>query len=144
MTSEKIKTFDESENEKGAFKTSKRLEHFGEKQNEYNVLLAECILELKERISRQELENEEHIRLQKLDHEEHIRNLENTYKESTRRLEEDHEHKLNLCAKEIMALKTEIDRLKLTSKLNTNTIDRLVKNIDTLQSDKSELNCSNR
>ena len=49
LTQEKMKTFNSEEN-KGAFKTSARLEAFGEKQNNANELLAANINSLIKRV----------------------------------------------------------------------------------------------
>lgn len=80
---------------KGVFKTAARLEEFGEKQNEANELLGKNIYELIKRVCL--LEDQQ------------VRN-----NEVMKRL-----------ATELSSFKTEIDRLKLTAKLNTNAIDRL-------------------
>ncbi len=80
---------------KGTFKTSADLEAFGKKQNEANELLATNINDLIKRVCA--LED------QKLRDAEIIEKL----------------------ALELSAAKSEIDRLKLTAKLNTNAIDRL-------------------
>lgn len=80
---------------KGAFKTAARLDAFGEKQNTANELLAANVNELIKRVCL--LEDQQ------------IRNNEIMKK----------------LASELSAFKAEIDRLKLTAKLNTNAIDRL-------------------
>lgn len=90
----------DSENGGGFFKASSDLKQFGENQNKYNSMLAEKIEELESRVSALEAEQKQN-------------------KELFKRL-----------ANELVSLKTDTDRLKLTAKLNTNTIDRLVKAID--------------
>ncbi len=90
----------DSENSGGFLKASSDLKQFGEEQNEYNSLVAEKLEELENRICNLESEQKQN-------------------KELFKRL-----------ANELVAFKAEIDRLKLTAKLNTNTIDRLVKAID--------------
>lgn len=81
--------------EKGVFKTGAVLERLGEKQNAVNELLAANINDLIKRVCA--LEDKQ---------------LQNN--EIMKKL-----------AGELSAFKAEIDRLKLTSKLNTNAIDRL-------------------
>lgn len=93
LTNEKMKTF--AGESKGMFKTSARLEKFGENQNSANELLAANINDLIKRVCL--LEDQQ------------IKNSEVMKK----------------LASELAAFKAEIDRLKLTSKLNTNAIDRL-------------------
>ena len=90
----------DSENSGGFLKASSDLKQFGEKQNKYNTMLAEKLEELQNRISTLESEQKQN-------------------KELFRRL-----------ANELVSFKADVDRLKLTAKLNTNTIDRLVKAID--------------
>ncbi|MDE5946490.1 MAG: hypothetical protein K2G63_04185 [Oscillospiraceae bacterium] len=98
----------DSENSGGFFKTSENLRTFGENQNNYNNMLAEKIEELTKRICTLETEQQQN-------------------KELFKRL-----------ANELVSLKAEVDRLKLTSRLNTNTIDRLVKAIDISEEKSSE------
>lgn len=93
LTNDKMKTF--TNENKGAFKTSARLEAFGEKQNTANELLAANINELIKRICALEDQQERNDEI------------------------------LKKIASELSSFKSEIDRLKLTAKLNTNTIDRL-------------------
>lgn len=83
------------EDGKGVFKTSSRLEKLGEKQNDVNELLAANINELIKRVCA--LEDE------KIKQNEIMKKL----------------------ASELASLKAEVDRLKLTAKLNTNAIDRM-------------------
>ena len=90
----------DSKNSGGFLKVSSDLKQFGENQNKYNSMLAEKIEELESRISVLEAEQKQN-------------------KELFKRL-----------ANELVSLKADTDRLKLTAKLNTNTIDRLVKATD--------------
>ena len=83
--------------EKGVFKTGAALEKFGEKQNSVNELLALNINDLIKRVCA--LEDQQ------------IKNVEIMQK----------------LAAEVSALRTEVDRLKLTAKLNTNAIERLAR-----------------
>lgn len=100
--SKKCNTYD-SENGGGFFKIPADLKQFGENQNQYNIIIAEKLEELQNRISTLEAEQKQN-------------------KELFKRL-----------ANELVSFKADIDRLKLTAKLNTNTIDRLVKAIDTAE-----------
>lgn len=94
LTNDIVKTYS-SEDNKGAFKTSARLEAFGEKQNNVNELLAANVNDLIKRVCALE--------------EQQIRNNEIMKK----------------VANELASLRAEIDRLKLTAKLNTGAIKRL-------------------
>jgi predicted nuclease with TOPRIM domain len=105
LTQDKMKTF--TDENKGAFKTSARLESFGEKQNAANEVLAANVNDLIKRVCR--LEDQQ------------IKN-----NEIMKRL-----------AGELSSLKAELDRQKLTTKLNSNTIDRL-NNAIKLASNSSE------
>lgn len=100
ITPEKAKTYDTESEKNGVFKTPARLDGFGKKQNEYNDIVMENIAELKKRIC----------------------NLEDEQVKTTDRF--------RICANELQAFKVELDRMKLTTKLNSNTIDRLTKAID--------------
>lgn len=80
---------------KGAFKTGVRLEEFGRNQNRANELLALNVNDLIKRVCAIE-----------------ERNLK-------------YEKNFKLLADEIKAFKNELDRLKLTAKLNSNAVDRL-------------------
>lgn len=107
LTQEKMKTYGDVNN-KGAFKTSARLDAFGESQNRANELLAANINELIKRVCL--LEDQQ------------VKNNEIMKK----------------LASELSAFKSEIDRLKLTSKLNTNAIDRLNNAIDLASENSGE------
>lgn len=86
-----------SDDEKGVFKTSKRLEQFGENQNEVNKLLLETINELKERVNN--LEEEQKLNIERF----------------------------KRVAAELQTYKNELDRMRLVTQLNSNAIDRIVK-----------------
>ncbi len=100
LTNEKIKAY---EDENGAFRTKSSLEHFGEKQNKVNELLAANINDLIKRVC----------------------SLEDTQVKN--------ENAMKKIADDLNSFKAEIDRLKLTSKLNTNAIDRLNSALETAQ-----------
>lgn len=108
LTNDKMKTYN-SEDNKGAFKTSARLEAFGNNQNSTNELLAANINELIKRVCALEDERDKHSDIM-------------------RRL-----------ASELSTFKAELDRLKLTAKLNTNAIARL-SNAEAIISEASEDN----
>ena len=84
---------------KGMFKTSAKLEEFGREQNAANELLAANVNSLLKRGCALE---DQQVR---------------------------HNDVMKKLASELAAFKAEIDRLKLTAKLNTNAVDRLNKAI---------------
>lgn len=85
----------DDEQNKGAFKTAARLESFGENQNSVNELLAANINELIKRVCALEDERDRHRDI------------------------------MRTLAKELNDMKKTVDRLKVTSKLNTNAIKRM-------------------
>ncbi len=92
------------EGTQGFGKTGKALESFGEKQNVLNAKLLERLEETEaqlkaalERIAALEAEQERNIQ------------------------------RFGRCAAELDAMQKELDRLRLTTKLNSNTVERLVK-----------------
>lgn len=91
--------------EKGAFKTGAQLKSFGEAQNEANEALAANINDLIKRVCALEDERIRHVEIMK---------------------------KLS---EELAGFKAEIDRLRLTAKLNTGAIDRLNKAIKLAESE---------
>lgn len=107
LTEEKLKVY-KSDDEKGVFKTTARLEKLGENQNRANELLAANIYDLIKRVCL--LEDQQ------------VNNNEVMKK----------------IAQELSSFKTEIDRLKLTSKLNTNAIDRLNNAINLAEGNSEE------
>ncbi|MBQ8297145.1 MAG: hypothetical protein IJX77_05120 [Ruminococcus sp.] len=107
LTQDRMKTYNGEDN-KGAFKTSARLETFGERQNAANELLAANVNELIKRVCL--LEDQQ------------VRNNEIMKK----------------LASELTAFKAEIDRLKLTAKLNTNAVQRLNNAINLASGSSSE------
>lgn len=93
----KTETYSVNDDEKGVFKTSKRLEQFGEKQNEFNKLILEALTEMKERINK--LEEEQKLNVERF----------------------------KKCAAELQSYKGELDRIRLDTQLNSNAIDRILK-----------------
>lgn len=88
----------------GIGKTGQALKQFGTQQNELNAQLASCVETLTnqlekamERIAQLEAEQEKNIT------------------------------RFGRCAAELDELQKELDRMRLTTKLNTNAIDRLAK-----------------
>ncbi len=98
----KTTTFEGSQ---GFGKTGKALEQFGENQNALNAKLTEHL----DALARQLGEAMDRI----------------TELEASRRSMEE---QVARCLTEMDGMQKEIDRLRLTAKLNSNTIDRLVKN----------------
>lgn len=88
----------------GFGKTGKALEIFGENQNALNAKLLERLEETEARLQ--------------------------TALERIAALEEEQERNIKRfgrCAAELDAMQKELDRLRLTAKLNSNTVERLVK-----------------
>ena len=112
LTNEKMKAYSGEEN-KGAFKTSARLEAFGENQNSVNELLAANVNELIRRVCALEDQRDRHSEIMKR------------------------------MANEIASLKAEVDRLKLTAKLNTGAIERLNNAVNYSDGENSEKNVEN-
>jgi transposase len=92
------------ENIPGFAKTGQELHNFGEKQNSFNAQL---------------LAQVEALTAQLAAAEEHIARLEAEQEKNIQRF--------GRCAAELDQMQKEIDRLKLTAKLNSNAIDRMAK-----------------
>ncbi len=88
----------------GFGKTGQILRHFGEQQNEINAQLNEQMELLAKQLG---------------DAMQRIADLEAAQKESNAAL--------SRCTQEMDAMQKEIDRLRLTAKLNSNTLERLTK-----------------
>ncbi len=95
--------------EKGLFKTGAALESFGENQNAANEMLAANINDLIKRVCALEDKQVQNNEIMKR------------------------------IASELNAFKADIDRLKLTAKLNTNTIERLNNAVNLASGDSSEV-----
>lgn len=88
-----------TEGKAGAFKAGAKLEEFGKNQNHANEMLALNVNDLIKRVCAIEDRNVKY------------------------------EKNFKMIADELTAFKNEIDRLKLTAKLNSNAVDRLTKAI---------------
>ena len=115
LTKDKMNTF--GGGEKGAFKTASRLEDFGERQNNANMVLAMNVNDLIKRVCFLE-DQQVHFTdtLQRLAEKER-----KTVK--SRRLKM--KKKFNAIANELKSFKAELDRVRLSTKLNNSAIERL-------------------
>lgn len=116
LTNEKMKTFDEKE-KISTFQTASRLTDFGEKQNKANILLATNINELMKRVCFLEDQN-----VQLTDT---LRRLADKQLESIKRINAEHSNAMKNIAVELKSLKAELDRVRLSTKLNNSAIERL-------------------
>ncbi len=120
LTNAKMKTFD-NEEKISAFQTGARLTEFGEKQNSANVLLASNINDLIKRVCFLEDQN--------LQLTETIRHLADKQIENINKINAEHSDTMKSITAELKIIKSELDRVRLSSKLNTSAIDRLNKAI---------------
>ena len=114
LTNAKMKTFD-SEEKISAFQTASRLTDFGEKQNTANVndlIKRVCFLE------------DQQVQMT-----ETLHRLAEKQVETINRINSEHSDAMKAVTAELKALKAELDRVRLASKLNTSAIDRLNKAI---------------
>jgi|GEM_PF-5769036 len=112
ITEERARTFSGiSEKGKGIFKNGERLEQFGKNQDEFNLLLMNNFNEMKRRIALLEQEHEKVTEL---------------YKERLKR-----------CAEEIVALKKQVDLLKLSQKQNNYSVKAIKDELDLLKRGKN-------
>ncbi|MDE5861850.1 MAG: hypothetical protein K2J36_11630 [Ruminococcus sp.] len=116
LTNEKMKTFDEKE-KISTFQTASRLTDFGEKQNKANILLATNINELMKRVCFLEDQN-----VQLTDT---LRRLADKQLESINRINAEHSNAMKNIAVELKSIKAELDRVRLSTKLNNSAIERL-------------------
>lgn len=121
LTNAKMKTFD-SEEKISAFNAGTRLADFGEKQNNANILLAKNVNDLIKRVCFLEDQN--------LQLTETIRHLADKQIETINKINEQHSNTIKSINTELKAIKAELDRVRLSSKLNTSAIDRLNKAIN--------------
>lgn len=128
LTNAKMKTFD-SEEKISAFQAGTRLADFGEKQNTANNLLAANVNDLIKRVCFLEDQN--------LQLTETIHRLADKQLEAVNKINTEHSNAMKSIAAELKALKAELDRVRLTSKLNTSAIDRLNKAIDITENNTS-------
>ena len=116
LTNAKMKTFDEDE-KISTFQTASRLADFGEKQNTANIVLANNINELIKRVCFLEDQN---VQLT-----ETLRHLADKQIESINKINAEHSNAMKNIAVELKSLKAELDRVRLSTKLNNSAIDRL-------------------
>lgn len=116
LTNAKMKTFDEDE-KISTFQTASRLTDFGEKQNIANIVLATNINELIKRVCFLEDQN---VQLT-----ETLRHLADKQIESINKINAEHSNAMKNIAVELKSLKAELDRVRLSTKLNNSAIDRL-------------------
>lgn len=113
----------------GLGKNAQMLREFGERQNGLNAKLVAEI----ESLQRQEEVLAEHLG-EALDRVEALETALQTAMERITALEKAQElniKRFQRCANDLDKAETEINRLKVTAKLNTNAIDRFVKNTET-------------
>ncbi|MDE5582993.1 MAG: hypothetical protein K2J08_04765 [Ruminococcus sp.] len=116
LTNAKMKTFDDEE-KISAFQTAVRLTDFGEKQNEANIMLASNVNDLIKRVCYLE---DEHLQIT-----ETLHRLAEKQVETIKKITDEHAEAMKAITAELKALKAEVDRVRLTSKLNTSAIDRI-------------------
>lgn len=129
LTNAKMKTFD-SEEKISAFQAGTRLADFGEKQNTANNLLAANVNDLIKRVCFLEDQN---IQLT-----ETLHHLADKQIEAINRINTEHSNAMKSVTAELKSLKAELDRVRLSSKLNTSAIDRLNKAIDITENNTSD------
>lgn len=128
LTNAKMKTFD-SEEKISAFQTGTRLADFGEKQNTANNLLASNVNDLIKRVCFLEDQN--------LQLTETLHHLADKQLEAINKINTEHSNAMKSVTAELKSLKAELDRVRLTSKLNTSAIDRLNNAIDITENNTS-------
>lgn len=129
LTNAKMKTFD-SEEKISAFQAGTRLADFGEKQNTANNLLAANVNDLIKRVCFLEDQN---IQLT-----ETLHHLANKQIEAINKINTEHSNAMKSVTAELKSLRAELDRVRLSSKLNTSAIDRLNKAIDIAENNTSD------
>lgn len=120
LTNAKMKTFD-SEEKISAFQTASRLTDFGKKQNTANTILAANVNDLIKRVC--------FLEDQQVQMTETLHRLAEKQVETINRINSEHSDAMKAVTAELKALKAELDRVRLASKLNTSAIDRLNKAI---------------
>ena len=116
LTNANMKTFD-GEEKISTFQTASRLADFGEKQNTANILLATNINELIKRVCFLEDQN---VQLT-----ETLHHLADKQIESINKINAEHSNAMKNIAIELKSLKAELDRVRLSTKLNNSAIERL-------------------
>lgn len=116
LTNAKMKTFD-GEEKISAFQAGARIADFGEKQNDANILLATNINELIKRVCFLEDQN---IQLT-----ETLHHLADKHIEAVNKINAEHSNAMKNIAVELKSIKSELDRIRLSTKLNNSAIERL-------------------
>lgn len=129
LTNAKMKTFD-SEEKISAFQAGTRLADFGEKQNAANNLLAANVNDLIKRVCFLEDQN---IQLT-----ETLHHLADKQLETVNKINTEHSNAMKSVIAELKSLRAELDRVRLSSKLNTSAIDRINKAIDIAENNTSD------
>lgn len=109
LTDEKMHTFDDT-GKTGFLKAGEKLAEFGEQQNAANTAIAYNINELIERVC--DLENM-------------LARQETNMQILAEDIQKKHEEIMRRVAAELSAFRKELDRLRLSDKLNTNAVARL-------------------
>lgn len=131
LTNAKMKTF-EGDEKISAFQAAARLADFGEKQNTANTMLAANVNDLIKRVCFLEDQN---IQLT-----ETLRHLADKQLEAVNKINTEHSNAMKSVTAELKALKAELDRVRLSSKLNTSAIDRLNKAISIAENSTADKN----
>ena len=129
LTNAKMKTFD-SEEKISAFQAGTRLADFGEKQNTANNLLAANVNDLIKRVCFLEDQN---IQLT-----ETLHHLADKQIEAINKINTEHSNAMKSVTAELKSLRAELDRVRLSSNLNTSAIARLNKAIDIAENNTSD------
>lgn len=120
LTNAKMKTF-EGEEKISAFQAASRLTDFGEKQNNANTMLAANVNDLIKRVC--------FLEDQQVQMTDTLHRLADKHVEAVSKINAEHSNAMKAVSAELKALKAELDRVRLASKLNTSAVDRLNKAI---------------
>lgn len=129
LTNAKMKTFD-GEEKISAFHAGTKLVDFGEKQNTANILLATNVNDLIKRVCFLEDQN--------LQLTETLHHLADKQIEAVNKINNEHSNTMKSITAELKAIKSELDRVRLSSKLNTSAIDRLNKAINIAENNTTD------
>lgn len=129
LTNARMKTF-EGEEKISAFQTATRLADFGEKQNTANTMLAGNVNDLIKRVC--------YLEDQQLQMTETLHRLADKQIEAVKKINDGHSEAMKAITAELKSLKAELDRVRLSSKLNTSAIDRINKAISIAENSISD------
>lgn len=116
LTNAKMKTFDGDE-KISTFQTASRLADFGERQNTANIALAGNVNDLIDRVA--------FLEEQSVQFTETIRHLADKQIEAINKINAEHSNAMKNIAVELKSMKAELDRVRLSTKLNNSAIERL-------------------